>query len=93
MLCRRARAVAASLAAERGLVRAGSGAVAHGLNCPSAHGIFPGQGLELCLPRQQAESTTAPPERSLIRLYLKCAAVSWSNFSSKGYSFSLYFSV
>ena len=71
---------AGSAAAAAGLQSWGSTVVAHGLNCSSSCGIFPDQGRVF---------TAKPPERSLIRLYLKCATVSWSNFSSKGYSFSI----
>lgn len=38
----------ASLIVERGLQRAGSVVVAHGLGCPVAGGIFLDSGLNLC---------------------------------------------
>ena len=39
----------ASLVMEYRLKSAGSAVVVHGLSCPAACGIFPDQGLSLCL--------------------------------------------
>ena len=56
---------AASLVVGSGLQGAGLVAVAHGLGCPEAYGIFPGQGLNPCPLYQQADfSTTKPPGKS-----------------------------
>ena len=59
----------ASLVAELGLQSTGSVAVAHGLRCSAACGIFPGirrmdQGSNLCLLHRQADSYPLYHQRS-----------------------------
>ena len=51
----RLRGTRASVAAAPRLYRAGIVAVAHGLSCPAAAGIFPTQGLNPCLQLLQAD--------------------------------------
>ena len=46
----------ASVAAVPGLRSTGSVAVVHGFSCCKAYGIFPDQGLNLCLLHWQADS-------------------------------------
>ena len=69
--------VVASLAAEQGLQQlrhVGSKVATHGLPCPVACGLFPGQGLDLCFLHWQKDSiplsqTAKTPKEFLFRRF------------------------